>query len=120
MNRDKQIEEMAKNVCHLDRTCNECMTSFECKAMMYAKRFYTAGYRKSTEVAREIFEEIERAFFTYYNERVTYSSPTLPYHFREAVGFSLNEMFMKIAELKKKYTDGSDTNVTTKETEGEG
>ena len=60
MNRDKQIEEMAKNVCHLDRTCNECMTSFECKAMMYAKRFYTAGYRKSTEVAREIFEEIEK------------------------------------------------------------
>ena len=55
MNRDKQIEEMAKAVCHLDRTCDECMTSFECKAMTYAKRFYNAGYRK----ASEIFEEIE-------------------------------------------------------------
>jgi hypothetical protein len=55
MERDKLIEEMAKAVCHLDRTCDECMTSFECKAMMYAKRFYDAGYRKASEVARNIF-----------------------------------------------------------------
>lgn len=55
MSEDKQIYEMAKNVCHLDRTCDECMTSFECKAMMYAKRFYNAGFRKASEVAREIF-----------------------------------------------------------------
>ena len=84
MSRDKQIEEMAKAVCHLDRTCDECMTSFECKAMMYAKRFYDAGYRKiyddhqrqctcyalgcqmaeelKRKVAREIFEEAEKIF----------------------------------------------------------
>ena len=55
MDKDKQIEEMAKSVCHLDRTCDECMTSFECKAMMYAKRFYDAGYRKASDVARNIF-----------------------------------------------------------------
>ena len=63
MSRDKQteIEEMAKTVCHLDRTCDECMTSFECKAMIYAKRFYNAGYRKASEVAREIIEEAEKA-----------------------------------------------------------
>lgn len=61
LSRDKQteIDEMAKAVCYLDRTCDECMTSFECKAMMYAKRFYDAGYRKSTDVAEEIFAEIE-------------------------------------------------------------
>ena len=59
MNSDKQIDEMAKAVCHLDRTCDECMTGFECKAMMYAKRFYNAGYRKASDVAREICEEIE-------------------------------------------------------------
>lgn len=46
MDKEKQIEEMAKAVCHLDRTCDQCMTSFECKAMVYAKRFYEAGYRK--------------------------------------------------------------------------
>ena len=60
MSREKQIEEMAKTVCHLDRTCDQCMSSFECKAMVYAKRFYEAGYRKASEVAREIFEEIEK------------------------------------------------------------
>lgn len=59
MTEDKKIEEMAKTVCHLDRTCDECMTSFECKAMTYAKRFYTAGYRKASDVAREISAEIE-------------------------------------------------------------
>ena len=62
MERDKQIEEMAKTVCHLDRTCDQCMTSFECKAMTYAKRFYDNGYRKASDVAREIFEEIEKVF----------------------------------------------------------
>lgn len=58
-----------------------------------------------TEVAREIFEEIEKAFIKYYEKRVTYSDPTLLYHIREAVGFSLNEMFTEIAELKKKYIE---------------
>jgi hypothetical protein len=70
MSNEKQteIEQMAKAVCHLDRTCDECMTSFECKAMMYAKRFYNAGYRKSTDVAEEIFAEIDKqiAFFRMY------------------------------------------------------
>lgn len=67
-------------------------------------------------VAKEIFEEIEKSFIEYYDKTITYSSPTLPLYIREAAGFSLNEMFMKIAELKKKYI-GKDTNVTTKETE---
>lgn len=53
MNKE-QIEEMAKTVCHLDRTCDECMTSFECKAMTYAKRFYNAGYRKQSESVIEL------------------------------------------------------------------
>lgn len=78
-----EIEQMAKNVCHLDRTCDECMTSFECKAMMYAKRFYNAGYRKASEVARKIFEEIEREIK---NHGICYAQ-------------------RKIAELKKKYTE---------------
>jgi hypothetical protein len=77
-----EIEQMAKAVCHLDRTCDECMTSFECKAMMYAKRFYEAGYRKTSDIASEIFEEIDRMCidtFGNFNHRV-------------------------FAELKKKYT----------------
>ncbi len=71
---------------------------------------YTLGCREGDkikrEVAREIFEEIEKSFIKYYDEIVTYSSLILPYHTRQAAGFALNEMFTKIAELKKKYTEG--------------
>ena len=139
MSRDKQIEEMAKAVCHLDRTCDECMTSFECKAMMYAKRFYEAGYRKvddifedifegrlevvnkksgdklkkASDVAEEIFAEIEkilnRIYNTYVFEDNDYSDDDV------AIECAVNygtEVAINIAELKKKYI-GKDTNVTT-------
>ena len=90
MSRDKQIEEMAKTVCHLDRTCDECMTSFECKAMMYAKRFYNAGYRKSTEVAEEIFGEIE------------FEIHQLDFDREETRAIAIEGI---IANAKKKYTE---------------
>ena len=65
--REKQIEEMAKNVCHLDRTCDECMTSFECKAMTYAKRFYDAGYRKQSENVIELPCKVGTTLYFLYN-----------------------------------------------------
>ena len=85
MTKDKQIEEMAKNVCHLDRTCDECMVSFECKAMMYAKRFYTAGYRKASEVAEDIVRMLRAA--------------------------GINEWrYPIVAEIKKKYLESEKDN----------
>ena len=110
MSRDKQIEEMARDLCecyNCDGTCYQDKKPCDLKCDEYtnAQYLYSKGYRKASEVAREIFEEIERAFFKYYDSHVTYSSPNLPYHLREAVGFSLNEMFMKVAELKKKYLE---------------
>ena len=88
MSREKQIEEMAKTVCHLDRTCDQCMTSFECKAMTYAKRFYNAGYCKASEVAREIIKEIEKV--------------------NNLFCTTLGSVAIKrtLAELEKKYTEG--------------
>ena len=83
------------------------LTHEECEQL--ASFLVEIGYRKASDVAREIFEEIERTFFKHYDEQVTYSSPTLPYHTREALGFSLNVLFMEIEKLKKKY-----------ESEGEG
>lgn len=91
-NEEKQIEEMAKSVCHLDRTCDECMTSFECKAMMYAKRFYDAGYRKASEREREIFEEIEK-----------FNRPPLP---ECAPVYILRKS--ELDKLKKKYIEVED------------
>ena len=49
----------------------------------YAKELYSKGYRKASDVAREIFEEIERVIK---NHGITYTQH-------------------KIAELKKKYTE---------------
>lgn len=104
MSRDKQIEEMAKHCpCYFGEKCcidgelpEKC--DMLCQFGTYAEILYNAGYRKSTDVAEEIFAEIE-----------------------EAVGDIIDRFpFAKIKclELKKKYI-GKDTNVTTKETEGE-
>ncbi len=60
MNRDKQIEEMAKL---LEKDCGRCYdcdalskTSVEiaCTDYYHANQLYNAGYRKASEVAREI------------------------------------------------------------------
>ena len=57
MSREKQIEEMAEDLM-------ACHTEFYNNAEIYtdydetAKEMYAKGYRKQSEVAREIFEEI--------------------------------------------------------------
>jgi hypothetical protein len=54
MDREKQIEEMARDLCHLTCTCEECgnvaeVNKHRCKAKVYARRAYEAGYRKQSE-----------------------------------------------------------------------
>ena len=52
---NKQIEEMAKDICHLPCTCDECTypkyrkNIDKCKAKVYAERAYKKGYRKQSE-----------------------------------------------------------------------
>ena len=71
MSRDKQIEEMAKDFDTVmqrrcfHKSCNEC--EFDrydtCKATMLATALINDyGYRKASEVAREIFEEADKIF----------------------------------------------------------
>ena len=103
MSRDKQIEEMAKILC-TDYDMGECMVdSFDCLEGHCSKRerieaLYNAGYRKSTDVAEEIFAEIEKIFGVHLWLNAT------PNEYED------------YKELKKKYI-GEDTNVTTKESE---
>lgn len=94
---NKQIEEMTKVIESISCWQDGMFGYYKSKA----EALYNAGYRKASDVAREIFAEIATAFIKYYDSTITYSSPTLPYHIREAVGFSLNEMFTNILELKK-------------------
>ena len=82
MTKEKQIEEMAKSIfmnCHCGL--------FEDEAEMIAKWCYQEIERKANDVAREIFEEIEREIK---NHGICYAQ-------------------RKIAELKKKYTESEDT-----------
>ncbi len=87
MNRDKQIEEMAKIIgdCKSvkDEICDKYLKCADCKA----SRCYNAGYRK----ASDIFEEIDKqlAFLKKYG----YANQTAQL------------AFDVIAELKKKYTE---------------
>ena len=67
MNRDKQIENMTKDLCDIDckgMKCNVC-DSYGCEYRMQAEALYNAGYRKASEVAREIFGEIEKQLARY-------------------------------------------------------
>ena len=57
MNRNKQIEEMAKVVCNKD--CFMCPAQSPCYVKNFAEHLYKKGYRKASEVAEEIFAEID-------------------------------------------------------------
>ena len=52
---NKQIEEMAKDICHLPCTCDECTypkyrkNIDKCKAKVYAERAYKKAYRKQID-----------------------------------------------------------------------
>jgi hypothetical protein len=94
MIREKQIEEMAKH-CHFYEEgncllCEECIVEcdMDCDLYIFAKMLYNAGYRKSTDVAEEIFAEIEK---------------------ETEIGRIMNACAIvsldAIAELKKKYTE---------------
>lgn len=88
MSRDKQIEEMAEFL-YNNRPWPEL---WEEDAQDIAKVLCNAGYRKASDVAREIFEEIEDI--------------RLEHSYGEIDG---NELNVKLFNLKKKY-----------ESEGEG
>ena len=97
MDSDKQIEEMAYDVCNSShctveewQCCSVCAGLCE-KAKRISEKLTAKGYRKASEVAREIFEEIDKVlnFYKKYN----------PYN------DLLKCVIDKLAELKKKYTE---------------
>ena len=81
MSRDKQIEEM---YLEFEKWDDDADTS-----VSLAEWMYNAGYRKASEVAREILEEIEK-------NMVVFGDATLSSYFR-GIGYRT------FAELKKKY-----------------
>ena len=116
------VEEMAQ-IIHkgeLDRNrgdldCTEFPTNLVIKVGLQrlagAKALYNAGYRKQSDTAREIFEEIEEVFFKYADEFSSVGECKLLEPVRQAVLFSINELFVYVDELKKKYTESEKDNV---------
>ena len=97
-NRDKQIEEMAKIACDsrppkIDKLCKDCTFNYLCDIQSSCEALYTAGYRKASDGAEEIFAEIEKV-----------------------VGYALCvdlTDWSAYTELKKKYTEVSNESKTT-------
>ena len=67
----EQIEEMALTICKNrmvadeDDVCRKCKSHEDCLYQDIACGLYRSGYRKQSEVAREIFEEIEKRLAMY-------------------------------------------------------
>ena len=115
MNKEKQIEEMAKDLGIAFQLAGT--TRFG----EVAECLVSAGYRKASEVAREIFEEIEQVrkeivdrMQEFINEWKQYSESTVDYFggkydaMETASRIVKSILTDKTAELKKKYTETTD------------
>lgn len=88
--REKQIEEIAKAMCGGCTDGRECMHCL-CADWYKAESVYNAGYRKQSEVAREIFDDIDVILAAH---RIS--------HFENLFDDRLTD---EITKLKKKYTE---------------
>ena len=87
MSKEKQIEEMAEIICQnteCDTTWNEVYGS--------ANALYNAGYRKASEVAKEVLDELERRLYP------------VSHHVTSIV-VDIDEIAYAVIALKKKYTE---------------
>ena len=105
MTTEKKIEEMARSICPLANeyeSCKECddeiATEDTCIHKKIACAIINNGYRKASEVAREIFEEISKASIGWGCYCITTSK----------AGFLTSDVNRTLAELKKKYTEGEE------------
>ena len=97
MNKEKQIEEMAKAMhdgCAIVRGTNQCRgeNCLDCGAVT----LYEKGYRKASDVAREIIQDIIEPVWEAYKNSEDEMTTLL-------VAFICESM---VTKLKKKYTEG--------------
>lgn len=93
MDREKEIEEIAKAMCAGCPDNKECMHCL-CADWYRGEALYNAGYRKQSEVAREIFAKIEDSMSCFEDDDDGYLLKKCEFKF-----------FMR--ELKKEYMEES-------------
>ncbi len=97
---EKQIEEMAKGLATArncicigsEKPCNECNWREGCYFIECCKALTDRGYRKASEVAAEIFAEIDKIAYKLMN------SPL----------YSIGDTIFDLEELKNKYTESEE------------
>lgn len=100
MTKEKQIEELceiiASMICEIynplcdeyePHTCSHCYAN-STKIGDFAEMLYNAGYHKKSDVAKEIFEELEK----------------LTYRLLNDADYTMGDIVYNITELKNKYT----------------
>lgn len=93
----EKIVEMGKILCKNFkwRCYKDCEDGLECEAFGSCERLYEAGYRKASEVAREIFEDIENVLSENFHADCIMGDCVVDYYD--------DNLRDDIAELKKKY-----------------
>lgn len=114
MNKEKRIEEMARMICksknpNMEKDCPECIFDCMCDIQDGCEVLFEKGYRKASEVAREISRDIIEPVWEAYKNSKSEDTVLLVALICEGIN----------TKLQKKYIDGEDTNVLTN-TEGEG
>lgn len=107
--REKQIEAIAKAMCGGCPDNKECMHSL-CADWYKAESIYNADYRKQSEVAKEIFEKIDKIIskeMHRYEAMRAKSEDFKEMKFWEGGKYSLQQISYWYAELKKKYAGES-------------
>lgn len=92
MDREKQIEEITKVIARRSMAFRNPNVAFMTTARKTANSLYNAGYRNQSEVAKEIFAEIEDSMSCFEDDDDGYLLKKCEFKF-----------FMR--ELKKKYTE---------------
>ena len=127
MNSDKQIDEMAKTMLEASQNANvEPVLEMEGKEVVLgenatkilnnileqayipflAEKLTDKGYHKASEVAREIFEEIENSIANLEYRANTPRKTVKVEELKAQCDWILHEVLPKtLAELKKKYTE---------------
>ena len=109
---NKQIEEMAKDLCRLNRECGTCpfaIRGIECNPKRNAKRAYDKGYRKESNVALEVIKKVEQILTVKIigiEEDLFHGTAA---HWDGIRRNCYEELLVELAELKKKYeSEGAD------------
>lgn len=98
MNGNKQIEEMARTMCFQRESCTaKSCTRVNCETTWLAEKLYNADYRKTSDVTREIFKDIDYMLLMMFEE---YAS--LGHREYSAV---IEVVHHKLRALEKKYVE---------------